>query len=373
MKVNLHPKEGLLINAFMLFFIIHSVQVGVGLAGLPRVVYLVAKHDAWISVFLAGMITSIVLIFMVQMLKQYDSADLYGIHVDVFGKWAGQSLNFIYMIYMTSTFFIILMNYIEIVQVWIFPTLPTWQLSLVLILIVIYAVYGGIRVIVGVAFFSVIGTVWLVIVLFVPLQFGDFTHLLPILNVNAKQLVMGAQSTTLSMLGFEIIMFVYPFVKEKHKSMLFVQIGNLFTTIIFTLATLISIVFFASNSLEKTIWPVLSMFKIVRLPNLERFEFIAVSFWMLIILPNMCFYLWAASKGFSRILGKRQKSGVWIIAIVTFAATFLIKSRYQMNTITDVVAKLGFYFAFCYPVLLAMIVFIKKWFKRRGDKHAETQ
>jgi hypothetical protein len=174
------------------------------------------------------------------------------------------------------------------------------------------------------------------------------------------------------MLGFEIIMFVYPFVKEKQKAMFFVQMGNLVTTIIFTFATLISIVFFASNSLEKTIWPVLSMFKIVRLPNLERFEFIAVSFWMLIILPNMCFYLWAASKGFSRILRRKQKWGVWIIAIAAFAGSFFIKSRYQMNTMTDLVAKLGFYFAFCYPILLAMIVFIKKWFKRRKSKHAET-
>jgi spore germination protein (amino acid permease) len=372
MKVNLHPKEGLLINAFMLVFIVHSVQVGVGLAGLPRVVYLEAKHDAWISVFLAGIITSVVLLFMVQMLKQYDSADLYGIHFDIFGKWAGHSLNFIYIAYMTSTFFIILMNYVEIVQVWIFPTLPSWQLALVLILLVIYAVYGGIRVVVGVAFFSVIGTIWLAAVILVPLQFGDFTHLFPIMNSNAKQLIMGAQSTTLSMLGFEIILFVYPFVKEKQKAMFFVQMGNLLTTIIFTIATLISIVFFASNSLEKTIWPVLSMFKIVRLPNLERFEFIAVSFWMLIILPNMCFYLWAASKGFSRIFRKKQKWGVWIIAITAFAASFFIRSRYQMNTMTDIVAKLGFFFAFCYPVLLAIIVFVKKWFKRRAGKHAET-
>ena len=63
------------------------------------------------------------------------------------------------------------------------------------------------------------------------------------------------------------------------------------------LITMISITFFAENGLARTIWPVLSMFKIVRLPNLERFEFIAVSFWMLIILPNMCCYLWAASEG----------------------------------------------------------------------------
>ena len=81
--------------------------------------------------------------------------------------------------------------------------------------------------------------------------------------------------------------------------MRYAQIGNLFTTVNFLpLITLISIVFFAGDSLKAAIWPVLSMFKIVRLPNLERFEFIAVSFWMLVILPNMCFYFGRLQRDF---------------------------------------------------------------------------
>ena len=112
MKINLHPREGLLFNAFLLIFIIHEVQTGVGLVGLPRIVYLEAKHDAWISVLLAGVATGIVLWFMVAMLKQYDSADLYGIHVDVMGKFLGNAMSIIYMFYLCASFFVILMNYV---------------------------------------------------------------------------------------------------------------------------------------------------------------------------------------------------------------------------------------------------------------------
>lgn len=372
MKVNLHPKEGILFNAFMLFFIIHSIQAGVGMAGLPRIVYLEAKHDAWISVFLAGIATTIVLALIILMLRQYDSADLYGIHVDIFGKWVGNTLSAIYMLYMSSSFFVIFMNYVEIVQVWIFPTLPAWQLSVVLILLSIYAVFGGIRAVIGVALFSVFGTMWMAFVIFVPLQYADVTHLFPIMNTDFKHMVKGMHSTTLSMMGFEVIMFVYPYVKDKEKIMLYAQLGNLFTTINFTALTLVSILFFASNSLEETIWPVLSMFKIVRLPNLERFEFIAVSFWMLIILPNLCLYLWSASKGFSRMMNRKQKSGIWVIGILSFGASFFIKTRYQMNAVTDFIAQIGFIFAICYPVLLSIIVFVKKKLERRKKNHAEA-
>jgi spore germination protein (amino acid permease) len=372
MNVNLHPKEGLLFSAYLLLFIIHGVQTGVGIVGLPRIVYQVAQHDAWISVLLAGLITTVVLWFILTMLKQYDSADLYGIHQDVFGKWVGNSLSILYMLYLTSSFFVVFMNYIEIVQVWIFPNLATWQLALVLILLTVYAVYGGIRIIVGVAYLSVIGTLWILIVAFVPLRYADYDHLLPIMNVDVLTILKGAQSTTLSMLGFELIMFIYPYIKEKKKSMKYAQMANAFTTFNFTLITLISIVFFAGDSIKSTIWPVLSMFKIVRLPNLERFEFIAVSFWMLIILPNMCLYLWAASKGVSRILKRKQKTGIWIFALLAFGATFFIQSRYQMNMVTDLVAKAGFFTATCYPVVLSCIVLVKKWWSKRRNSRAET-
>ena len=372
MNVNIHPKEGILFSAYLLFFVIHGVQTGVGLVGLPRVVYLAAQHDAWISVLAAGLVTSVVLWFMITMLKQYDSADLYGIHLDVFGKWVGNSLSLIYMLYLISSFFVIFMNYIEIVQVWIFPNLATWQLALVLLLLAVYAVYGGIRIIAGVAFLSVVGTMWIIFVAFEPLRYADFNHLFPIMNVSVGAILKGAQSTTLSMMGFELIMFVYPYIKEKKKSMKYAQIANIYTTLIFTLITLISIVFFAGDSLRTAIWPVLSMFKIVRLPNLERFEFIAVSFWMLIILPNMCLYLWAGSKGFSRILKRKQKTGIWIISILAFGATFFIQARYQMNMVTDLIAKTGFYVAICYPVVLSSIVLVKNWWSKRRKSHAET-
>ena len=371
MKVNLHPKENLLFNAFLLIFIIHSVQVGVGIIGLPRIVFLNAKHDAWIAVFLAGVFTAIILWFMIMMLKQYDSADLYGIHADVFGKWLGNFLSFVYMLYLTACFSVIILNYIEIVQVWIFPNLPTWQLALVLILLAVYAVHGGIRVIVGVSFLSATGTLWLLLVLCIPLRYTDITHMFPIMNVDIKHMIKGIKSVTLSILGFELLMFVYPFVKEKRRALFYVQLGNLFTTLAFTLITLISIVFFAEDTLSKVIWPVISMLKIVRLPNLERFEFLAVSFWMLVILPNICLYLWAASKGFSRIIKRTQKMGIWIIAMIAFGASFFIKARYQMNFFTDMISKAGFYAAYCYPVILSIIVYLKKWLSRRKQSHAE--
>ena len=68
------------------------------------------------------------------------------------------------MLYLTGSFFIIFMNYIEIVQVWIFPNLPNLAACTRAHLLTVYAVYGGIRMIVGVAFLSVIGNAWIIVI-----------------------------------------------------------------------------------------------------------------------------------------------------------------------------------------------------------------
>ncbi|WML47834.1 GerAB/ArcD/ProY family transporter [Neobacillus sp. PS3-34] len=371
MKVDLHPKEGLLFNAFLVMFVIHVTQTGVGIVGLPRVVFLKSGHDGWISVLLAGIATGIVLWLMILMLRQYKNADLYGIQVDVFGNFIGKALGVLYMLYLTSTFFVIVMNYIEIVQAWVFPDMPTWMLSASLIFLTVYAVLGGIRVVVGISFLSFLATIWLIFILAVPLKYSDPTHIFPIWNTSYKNILMGIYKTSFSIIGFEMILFIYPYIKEKKKALLYSEIGNLYTTILFTIITFVAMIFFSEESLKRTIWPVLSMFKIVRLPNLERFEFIAVSFWMLIILPNLCAYLWAASKGFSRLFNIKQKKGIYILAFLSWGGTFFIKARYQMNLTTDYVGIIGFYAAFCYPILLSVIVLIKKWWGRR--KHANAQ
>ncbi|MDP4171762.1 MAG: GerAB/ArcD/ProY family transporter [Bacillota bacterium] len=372
MKVDVLPKDSLLFNAFFLMFIIHVTQTGVGIVGLPRIVYLEAGHDGWISVFFAGIMTGIVLWFMFLMLQQYENADLYGIQVDVLGGFFGRFLGVVYMIYLSATFYDIFMNYVEIVQAWVFPDLPTWQLAGVLIFLTVYGVLGGIRIVVGVSFLSFLATFWLTAILAVPMKYIDLTHIFPIWNTNFKHILMGVYKTSFSIIGFELLLFVYPYVRNKKRALRYAQIGNLYTTILYTGVTFVSMTFFAEESLKRTIWPVLSMFKIVRLPNLERFEFIAVSFWMLIILPNLCAYLWAASKGFTRLFNIKQKKGIYIIAILSWGCSFLIHSRYQMNSITDYIGKIGFFLTICYPVILSVIVLIKKWLSRRKQENGQT-
>ncbi|MEI5908891.1 GerAB/ArcD/ProY family transporter [Bacillus spongiae] len=365
MEVNVYPKKNLMISAFLVMFIVHTVQAGVGAVGLPRIIFLEVEQDAWISVLLSGFVTCLSVLVIYLTLAKYESADLYGIQRDIYGKWIGAIFNSIYIGYLLLGFFTIAMDYTEMVQAWIFPLMPTWLLMGLLITLTIYAVMGGLRVITGIAFLSFVLSVWITSFIYAPIREIIWTHYFPIWDHSMKEFSTGIIKTSLSVIGFEMLFFVYPFVIDKKKTLKYSLIAVIFTTFLYTIVTFVSIGFFSYNGLREAIWPVLSMFKIVRIPNLERFEFIAVSFWMFIILPNLCFYFWAATRGLKRVYKINQRLGSYIFGIILWSCTFLITSRIELNTVSDITGKIGLALITVYPFILFALVLVKKKLLKR--------
>ncbi|QPA52529.1 GerAB/ArcD/ProY family transporter [Lysinibacillus sphaericus] len=354
----LNPKE--MINAYLLFFVVHSAQIGVGIQGFQRIIYQDARQDAWISVLIAGIATHIVTFCMIKTLDIYGSHDLYGIQQDIFGKWTGNFLNALYVTYCSVAFFSVLRNYIEVIHAWIFPSIGTWFLSATLLVIIIYAFTGGLRVIVGVSFFSIILSLWILPMLAFPIKYASAESLFPILENDIRSILKGAHSMTFTIIGFEILNVIYPFVKDKKNIRKPVHLGLLFTTLIYLVVMMVSIAYYSEGKLLKTIWATLTLFSFISFPFIERFEFIAVCFWMLIIIPNLCLYLWAAYRGAIRLVKIRATTFVWLFSFIVFIFTMIIQTRTEINTINTVFGNIAFYVIFIYPILLWILAILKK-------------
>jgi spore germination protein (amino acid permease) len=360
MKVQYQPKPPFLLSTFLVIFIIHAIQVGIGIHGFQRVIFMVAKQDAWISVLIAGFATHIVVFVIIKTLQIYGSTDIYGIHHDVYGKWLGKVFSSLYILYCLWVFLIILKNYIEVMQTWVFPTVPVWLFSFSILLLVIYGVTGGIRMIVGVCFFSIALSIWMFGFIGYPLRFADFDHLLPVMESNLMTILKGAHKMTLTIVGFEILYVIYPYMEKKDKVQKYAHMGIAATTILYLILMLLAIGYFSPGQLESTIWPTLSLFKIVKLPFIERTEYVAVTFWLLIILPNLMLYLWAAVRGAKRSFGISQIKTLWIFTTLIFVMSLFINTRVKINRFNDFFASLAFYFTFCYPLVLYAFALLKK-------------
>lgn len=354
------PKESLLINAFLVMFIIHATQFGLGVAGVQRVIYKEAKQDAWISILLAGLCIQIIIWIMIKTLKKFKNKDLFQIHTQIYGTFIGKGVNLIYSLYLYSTFVTIILGYTEIVQGWVFMDIPSWIICVFLVFITIQGVSGGIRMVAGVCFLSILLSMWILFFLIPAIRYAHWDYLFPVMEATPKELLKGMIKTSYTMLGFEILFCIYPFIKEKDKTNKYAQFGVGFTTLLVATLMVLATVYFSPDQLLRSIWATLSMYKIVRLPNLERFEYVAVVLWMLVIAPNLVVYMWAATRGIKSSLGLKQKTSLYILSCITIGISIFLNKRSIIDQFIDYVGKAGLFLVFLYPFLLYVMTFIRK-------------
>jgi len=273
-------------NASLLLFTTTAVQIGVGIHGFQSVIYKEAKQDAWISIIISFIAAHLVVFVMFKTLEMYGSDDIFGIQINVFGKYLGNLMNLVLISYCLLAFFVVIRTYTEVINVWVFPDLSTSFITITVLLIVIYTFSGGLRVIIGICFFSYVLPLWILAILLFPLEYANYNHVLPVFGSDLISILKGAYSMSFTIVGFEVLNVLYPFVKEQNKAKKYVHLGLLSTLAIYLFVMLISLSFFSGEQLEKYIWATLTMFSIIRLPFIERIELFTICFWLIIILSR---------------------------------------------------------------------------------------
>ncbi|ARK30259.1 GerAB/ArcD/ProY family transporter [Halalkalibacter krulwichiae] len=362
-------KEQYLVSSFMASFLIHGMQVGVGVLGFQRIIVKTTGYDAWISVIIAGIIVHFIIACMYVMLKKADG-DIVTIQRQIFGKWIGNLLSIIICFYFIALATAVLRTYIEVIQVWIFPDLQTWTVALVAAVFFYYVVAGGFRTVVGLTFIGVIIPFLLMPILLMPLEFAHFINMLPILKHSIVELLLGAKDTTLTFLGFELLLLYYPFLKKRELSQKWAQFGAFVTNLSYTTIMIVSLAFYSEQQLDKTIWATLTLFKVIQLPFLERFEYIGISMWMFLIAPNIALALWGASRCAKRAFSINQRKALVIALAMMTVITMLLPTRQEVDMMSNIVSQFGFYFVFVYIPLLVILQAIV--LKVRRKKSEET-
>ncbi|MFC7371062.1 GerAB/ArcD/ProY family transporter [Fictibacillus iocasae] len=354
------------VSPFFAFFIIASMQVGVGILGFERYIAQDAGHDAWVAVILSGLSVN-VLIFLMYRILQHEKGDIFAIHQAIAGKLVTQVIMLYFFFYFYFYTLVVLRTYLEVIQIWMFPELKPWMFGLAVLFIAIYYVKGGFRVLAGLAFFSFLFGFPLLFLKYFTLKNSTFTNLLPFLNHSMKDYLLATKTMTLNNLGFEALLFFYPFFKDPQKSEKWAQYGSIFTTSVYLISTLTTFVYFSQGQLAGTIWPTLTLWKIVNFSFIERFEYIGVSLWIFIILPNICFGLWVCSWLGKRLYEVSQKKVLFSTSALLLAGIIFFEDREYIDRLNSDYSTIGFYTIMIYiPLLYALT-----WLKYRGKEKSQ--
>lgn len=332
--------------------------------GFQQQLYQLAKQDAWISLIISFLLAHVSVFVMIKTLELYESEDIFGINQDIFGKFFGNFLNVLYVTYCSTIFLIILRTYIEVINTWVFYNLSSLFISATLLLLLIYAFTGNLRVIVGVSFFTIIMAFFWQFFLIPPLEYAEVDYLLPVFQTDMVDILKGTYFMAFTIIGFEIINIIYPFIKEKNKVNRYAHLGLLATLLIYLPILLVSLVYFSGEQLTKTYWTTLTMLSMVRLPFIERIDIFLICFSVVIILPNLCLYAWAVYRGINRIVKVSPSKFIWSFSFLMCILSFFIQTVKQLNEISRIFTPIGFTVVYIYPFLLYFLSLIKKKFRK---------
>ena len=370
-ELNLKVKKSLRIRAFQMYFIIVGIQVGVGILGTPRYIFNQSQQDAWLSILIAFIYMILLVWTMFVILGQYENADIFSIQVDLFGKWIGKALGTIYILFFMAELLSVLISYIQIVHVFLFPTMPSYIMAFLLIFLATYAVLGGIRVVVGTVFLFSLLSPWILVLLYDPITRMEWSHFLPLFDASMIELLKGARTTAYSFFGLEILFIIYPFIDNKKNAKIPTFLALCTSTLLVLVTTIISIGYYSPNDFNLMDWPVLSLFKSVAFSFMERFDYLVIAEWMMVILPMMALLMWMITHGTKRLYGISQKKTLYLVSILLIIIASLFNTDYQIEKYTDLIARFGFWLVFVYPIiLLPIVLFKKKREKRKEGQHS---
>lgn len=352
------------IEPFIVFFVIASVQIGVGMLGFQRLVAESAGYDGWISVIIAGVATHIVMFLIYRMLKKEEEG-LASIHKQVFGKRIGGLFNLIFVGYFCISLLTVTRSYIELVQVWMFPDLSTFLFALFFFILAFYIVNSGFRVIAGVSFFSLVFPSYLILVFLFVIPYSDFYNFFPIYDHSTWEIAEAAKDLTLSMLGYEVLLVFYPFIQKGQQSQKWAHLALFSTTLTYLYITILSFAHFSEAQLKDTIWPTLSMLKVVEFPFVERLEYIGIFNWHIIIMPNVCILLWCASRLIKQTVNIQQRKSALGLLLLLLLIIPQLETRGQIEALNDYISKIGLVINYLYIPLLFVVLLIVKKVKKR--------
>jgi spore germination protein (amino acid permease) len=358
--------EKYLISPFLIVPLMYVSMVGVGVLNFQREVAEHAGYNGYISVILVGISIHLILWMIYKIFSSnQEGLDVTAINNTCFGKIAGNIINFAIVLYFFFGACIEFKAYIEVIQVWVFPSMKILPLSIILVLLIYYSVSGGFRSVTGLSSLGFLMTLGFILpenLLVLP-----YTHplnLMPLFNHSITDILLSSKSMLYQFLGFEALLLFYPFIKSPAKSKKWAHLAVFFVTLMYLILIINTFMYYSEGQLREIYWPTLDMLKIIEGPVFMRVEILAISMWLIKILAGISLSLWAACRGMKTVFQIKPRASLLAFLIGILLLEYFLKDRSIFRWISEVYSDFGLYFIYGYiPILFVVTQIRKNWNK----------
>lgn len=309
-----------MISRGQLFCFIIQAQIGVGILSLPFKLNETAKGGGALSVLIAGIITQLAILLLWVLLKKFPGLNLFSICLQIGGPIIGRILIIAYIGYFVLLGSNIMFSAVEVLQRWVLQSTPRWAILTLFSIMTLYLAREKLTVLAR--FYTLATVLFVPLILFVSygLTQAHLEFMLPLLENGFWNVVKGAQESTISMFGFEMILIVYPLSEGTNKQRLMtISLASWFVTLLYVFVVSTCLMAFNSEQIKMIPEPVIYLVKSLNFYIVDRADILFLPIWAITLVCSIVSYCYAASIGLSVLFSRKShKNFTPFVKISTF-------------------------------------------------------
>lgn len=341
-------------------------QVGVSILSIPYKESRLSGYDSWMSMIIAGVIAQIAILIVYKLGKTYPDRPIQQYLSSIVGKPLGTIVNLLFAAYCAESCLTLIISYSDVVNRWLLFETPWFVLIGLFVLVSGYIASSTLRSISTITQ-SIMGMflICFVIIFISGIGNGDLRHFLPIGTHGIAPILKGAIPAFWAYAGYELLLYVFPFVKCKKKThiMIAMSVANGITTLFYVFISFIVTYNFSEDQLNYIPEPMIFILRKFRWPIVQSLDILFITIWLSVTLVTAYIYLFLSAR-YLAFLGNKEFQNhpllVWIVASICFVAGIFFSDRQLLpgfsdyHNISTAILIIGL------PTLLLLISFIKK-------------
>jgi spore germination protein KB len=321
--------------------IIFTLLLSSSLFSLPQILIAELKQDAWqVMIITLAADGSLALVYYILGLR-YPQQSMFKYAETILGTWLGKIISFIFVVFFSYVTFFMLKMMTDFISTIILPDTPQIVVSIILLLLGLYAVNAGLEVIVRICeIIAPLILIPLLLILSFSLNRVELENLLPVFQhsiwevVKSSLLPIGWYAICILM---GVLMAYHNNPKQSLKAKI-VAVGSAATLVIMTLLSLITV--FGTNYSSQQTYPLFRLAQIIEVGDFfERIETLVIIFWIAGTFISLVIFYYVSVLGLAQLLNlKKYQSvspffglGILILSLKIFA-NVIERSYFMVNT-----------------------------------------
>ncbi|MEH7110293.1 GerAB/ArcD/ProY family transporter [Bacillus sp. JJ1764] len=356
------PLDRITSNQAVMFII--NFIFGAGILTLPRTTTEKIKTpDSWIAIIISGLIITLVAVLILKLCQRYPNETFYQFNQKLLGKWIGSLLSLTVICYYIALSAYEVRTMAENTRLFLLQGTPIWAIMMPFLWIGLYLVQGGVNAIARLLeIVFPITVLFFILVMFLGIELFEVDNLRPVLGSGVMPIMKGLKTSSLSFAGFEILLFIFMFMKEKNKVTKIPLLGVGIPFIFYTITEVIVIGSISVDAVLSQTWPVLTFIRSFEIKGLlfERFDSLLLVIWLMQIFTTYVIALFVANLGLNQLFSITTQAFIYGLIPLIYVVSMIPKNINEVFIMADILGKFAFSLFFIMPLVLFIISKLKE-------------